>query len=403
MAIDPRRQARLSPVDITTLAFAHNPLPGYAELRAKCPVSWHPTGRYWAITRYKDAAGLLRDPRLRNLGVLASWTRLRERYGADFPTAIHIFSHMPFNYEGDRHALLRRTIARAIAPFADLHTTFRASIEKLLAPARANGGFDLAEDFANRILFEIVCDLAAIPASDRAALYPMSRLSWAIDTAISLSKRQAVEDVLKQAHAILVAETKRQIASQSDSLIGRLYRELPDDDDRIASTAALISVVLMMGNDALGGSIATAVRGLLDPVGGRLPPAQGDWAAVSDDALRYSATVDFLIRVAAEPVSVDGMTMRSGEVVIISPLSANHDAAEFGNDADAVSATRNQGVGLTFGAGSHLCVGMRMTRSIVREAFAALAALPRLRLAGAYQPAAGIVVRTAASLPVAID
>src|SRR6266536_5201754 len=111
MAIDPRRQARLAPVDITTPAFGRDPLPGYAELRAKCPVSWHPAARCWAITRYEDAGRLLRDPRLNHFGILASWTRLRERYGVDFPATINVVSHMPFNYEGERHAVLRRAIA----------------------------------------------------------------------------------------------------------------------------------------------------------------------------------------------------------------------------------------------------------------------------------------------------
>ena len=72
MALDPRRATRLSPVDITTAAFAEDPLPGYAELRAKCPVSWHPTARCWVVTRHADAARLLRDSRLGHFGVLTS-------------------------------------------------------------------------------------------------------------------------------------------------------------------------------------------------------------------------------------------------------------------------------------------------------------------------------------------
>jgi cytochrome P450 len=406
MALDPRREARLSPVDTTTVAFTHNPLPGYAELRAKCPVSWHPAARCWAITRYADAARLLRDPRINHFGILSSWTRLKQRYGIDFPTTIHIVSHMPFNYEGERHAVLRRAIARAIAPLADEKARFRSVVDKLLARALANGGFDAAEDFGSRILFEIVADLAEIPVGDRAALYPMSRLSWAIDTSLSMANRNRIEAVLADTHAILAAETRSQIARGSDSLIGRVYRELPEDyGDRIASTAALVSVMLMMGSDALGGTVAGGLRALLDPVAGpgRSPVPQGNWADVSDDALRYTATVDFLTRVATAEIAIDGMTIGAGEVMVISPLAANHDTAEFGEDADTVSATRNQGVGLAFGAGAHLCVGLRMTRNIVREAFSGLAAMPRLRLAGPYRPTAGIVIRTAASMPVAID
>src|SRR5215813_12367238 len=159
MTTDPRREARLSPVDITTPAFALNPLPGYAELRKRCPVSWHPSWRCWAITRYTDASRLLREGSLNTHGILTLWTRLRERYGIDFPISVQIASHMPFNYEGERHMVLRRAAARSVASLADCHETFRAAIGKLLARATADGGFDLAADFANRLLFEIICDL----------------------------------------------------------------------------------------------------------------------------------------------------------------------------------------------------------------------------------------------------
>jgi len=406
MALDPRRAARLSPVDITTAAFAQDPLPGYAELRARCPVSWHPSARCWVVTRHADAARLLRDTRLDHFGVLTSWVRLKERYGIDFPTTIEIVSHMPFNHEGERHAVLRRAIARAIAPFADDNARFRAVVDRLLSPGRQNGGFDAAEDFGQRLLLEIVAELAEIPPADRPALQAMSRLSWAIDTSLSIPNRRRVEAILEPAHRLLVAETRRQVAAGSQSLIGHLYRELPEGSgDRLEATAALISVMLMMGSDALGGTVAQALRVLLDPVKrrDRPPIAQASWAALSDDALRYAATVDFLTRVATDEIALDGMMVGSGEVLVISPLAANHDVAEFGDDADTVSAKTDKGVGLAFGAGAHLCVGQRLTRNIVREAFAGLAAMPRLRLAGPYRPTAGMVIRTAESLPIAID
>jgi cytochrome P450 len=403
MALDPRRAARLSPVDISTPAFNHRPLVGYAELREKCPVSWHPTPRCWAITRYADAASVLRDPRHRHFGILGSWTRLKERYGIDFPATVRIVSHMPFNYEGEHHALLRRAMARSVAPLADENALFRRAVDRLLAPARDNGGFDAAEDFGSHLLFEIVSDLAEIPAEDRPGLYPMSRVSWAIDTSLPIAKRGVIEKILVDSDAYLIEHTRRQIARGSRSLIAGIHAELPagDKEVRLRSTAALLSVMLLMGNDAVGSTIAQGLESLLAPAGGRTPVPQPDWVGVSDDALRHAAPVDFLTRVAGADIVVNGTAIMAGEVMVISPLSANHDTAEFGEDADMVVATPQRGVGLTFGAGPHLCIGMRMVRNLTREAFSALAGMPKLRLAGPYVPTAGFVVRTAASLPVA--
>ena len=188
-----------------------------------------------------------------------------------------------------------------------------------------------------------------------------------------IPRREKLEKILSEAYEVLLAETKRQVARQSDLLIGGIYRELPAEPEevRLSSTAALLAVMMMMGNDALAGTIVGGVSALLNPVtrSDRRPIPQRVWGAVSDDALRYTATVDFVTRVAVKDIVLDGVTIHPGEVIIASPLAANHDQAEFGEDADVVSATRNKGVGLTFGAGRHLCVGMRMSRNIAYEAF----------------------------------
>ena len=118
---------------------------------------------------------------------------------------------------------------------------------------------------------------------------------------------------------------------------------------------------------AIGGVVAGAVHALLTPIPGpgRSAVPQKDWVKVPDDALRFTAPVDFLTRVATRDITVAGAEIRAGEVMLISPLSANHDTAEFGDDADIISPTRHKGVGLAFGAGVHLCVGMRMSRNII--------------------------------------
>ena len=89
-----------------------------------------------------------------------------------------------------------------------------------------------------------------------------------------------------------------------------------------------------------------------------------------------------------------------GDTVMFSPLAANRDPARFGPDADDISPDRGEGVGLTFGAGRHLCLGMAMSRNLVAAALRVLAEAPPLRLTGPVVPGRGVIIRTVASMPV---
>ena len=391
-------------LDMGAREFLLDPAPHYAELRAKCPISWQGAAKSWLVTRYDDVFKVLRHPKMAHVGILDPWLRLKERHGWDFKTNIKVISSMPFNYEGAVHADLRRRFAKAIAPFTERQETFAARAKQLLDQARGDGGFDFAADFANRLLFEVICDLAEIGEADRSVLYPLSRLSWTIEATIAMRERQVMDRTLQQAFDLLSEEVPRLVARSPDSLLSCVYRELPaDEPDKVSATIALLCVMLLMGNDALGGSLGFGVRWLLDErMNGGEAVAQRDWGKVSDDLLRHDATVDFLTRSATEEITIGGVTLAPGDWMMTSPPSANRDTAKFGPDADKITLRNKHGVGLTFGTGRHLCLGMPMARKIAQVALEAIAEMPTLRLAGAPTPARGRVIRTLASLPVAL-
>ncbi|SDB40637.1 cytochrome P450 [Bauldia litoralis] len=394
--------ARASGIDTNTPAFADNPAAHYADLRSKCPVSWQPSANAWLLTRYDDVVRVLRDPHMSHVGILDPWLRIRDRHGIDFKTAIQVISAMPFNYEGAQHAEGRRRVARAIATLADRDEVFAAAARRLLDRARRDGGFDFAEDFANRLLFEVLCDLAEIETAHRPLLYPLSRLSWTIEATLSIRDRQAMEDALLRAFELLTDRIPVFVRQSPDSLLARLHNAIPETEpDRVAATIDSFCVMLLMGNDALGGAMSTGVSWLLDPEqnkGETVP--QKDWGRLSDDLLRHGASVDFLTRVTSSEKTFGDVVLPAGSRLMTSPPSANRDTAKFGPDADRISLSNHHGVGLTFGAGRHVCVGMQMSKRIVTAALDALAEAPELRLAGKPKRGKGTIIRTLGTMPV---
>lgn len=381
-----------------------DPAAHYAELRAQCPMVWRPTARAWFATTHDVNYAGLRAPDTAHMGILAPWLSLRDRHGLDFPASIRVIAAMPFNYEGPEHTRLRRLAATAVAPFADRRDLFLAVARRLLEQPIRDGRMDFADDFANRLLFEVLCDACAIDPADRAILYPLGRYSWAIEVTLSVRDRRAMNETVDAAFALLADRAPAIIANHPGSLLAVLHRAMPDDEpDPVAMAISMLGVFFLMGNDALGGSLSTGLAWLLDPARTEAETVpQARWPEVSDEVLRYAATVDYLTRVFHKETALGGVDLAPGDAVMFSPLAANRDPGKFGPDADGISLERKAGVGLTFGAGRHLCVGMAMSRNIVACALEALAEAPPLRLAGPAKPGRGNIIRTVASMPVTI-
>jgi cytochrome P450 len=396
---DPRAPA--SPVDTTTVEFARNAIAGYSRIRSEGPVVWQRESRGFLLTRYTDAAAALRDARLLAPDLSLIWRELQHKLGRNYADAIRLFSFMPFVLEGERHNQLRRALALGVAPFAGGAAEFHQSIERALSRVRSDGGFDVAADFAGHLLFDIMCALMKIAEEERSALKPIATLSWALETILPVTERDRVAYQIASALTFLRQHVSATVIHSGDEgFLGAIYRALPEaEPDKIDVVAIIAAVMLVMGNDALGACIADAVRHLKSE-GGHATPLQEAWESIADDAIRFVAPVDFINRIASQDVEIAGCQFHRGERIIISPLCANHDPEEFGEQAGRVTMKPGKSTGLTFGAGSHQCVGNRFSRTIVRSAFAALARLPEFRLAGVVAFGPGKIVRSLASLPV---
>jgi cytochrome P450 len=396
-------RAPVAPIDITTAGFARNPITGYNALRDACPVAWQPGARGFLLTRADDVARAFRDPLLREPDLSRGWRKIGAKLGLDFSAALDLFSYMPFIHEGERHKQLRTTLAKAIAPFAAANDVFERCVSRRMAPVKRDGGFDLVASFAGTLVFDVFCELMEVPEAARDEIRPIANLSWVLESTLSVKHRRRMNAVLARSMETLERHARKTLQQPGASLIHHIEQALPSaEGDKPRVAASLAAVMLVMGNDGLGGCISFAVANLLS---GATPNAlpQERWAELSDDAIRYSATIDFQNRILSTDMDLGGCPFRRGERLILSPLAANHDPALLGPDAGAVRPRPEVGPGLTFGAGAHVCVGARLSRNIARKAFEGLAGLPRLALLAPAAEGPGKVIRTLSSLPLQIN
>jgi cytochrome P450 len=181
-----------------------------------------------------------------------------------------------------------------------------------------------------------------------------------------------------------------------------------DDDDRLSEDELTSTVFLLLvaGHETTVHLIGSGIYLLLtDPArADRLRAEPQDISAAVEEFLRYESPVAMPApRVATEPVEIGDTVIATGEVVVVTLLSANRDAAAFA-DPDHFRPARGGDPHLAFGHGAHFCLGAPLARLEGRLAIEALLRrYPGMRLAvgpDEMRWGPGIFVHGLAELPV---
>jgi cytochrome P450 len=122
-------------------------------------------------------------------------------------------------------------------------------------------------------------------------------------------------------------------------------------------------------------------------------------APACEEILRYEPPIAVLAREPVEDLRLGGVTLPRGEMVLLSVLSANRDAAVF-TDPDRFDVARDGPRSLSFGWGPHHCLGAALARAELQEAIPALLECADFELAEAPRWVPFAAIRRLASVRV---
>jgi cytochrome P450 PksS len=146
----------------------------------------------------------------------------------------------------------------------------------------------------------------------------------------------------------------------------------------------MLFLLLVAGHETTVNLIANGTLALLDfpQERERLEKDPTLLESAIEEMLRYCGPVETsTTRFALEDVTIRGTTIKRGEIVVVSLLSAAHDETRF-PDADRFDIGRKPNKHLGFGYGIHFCLGAPLARLEGAIAFEVLLRrLPHLRLA----------------------
>ncbi len=242
---------------------------------------------------------------------------------------------------------------------------------------RAGIGEGLSHHMLN--LIAVIFELLGIPEAER----EHARQSWERQAELlSPEEAQALADAQVDYLRVLLEAKRRQPA---DDVYSGLVQAA--DESGQLSEAELVSMahlLMMSGFETTMNMIGNALVTLLvNPEQLALLRAQPELLPnAMEELVRHDSPVRAsMLRFTVEDVELDGVTIPAGEYILVSNLTANHDAERF-DDPDRLDLTRNTDGHLGYGFGVHYCVGASLARLEGRIAIQRLLArFPDLQLA----------------------
>jgi cytochrome P450 len=371
-----------------------DPYPIYARLRDEAPIYFVEPHNVWALSRYADVQGALRD-----------WEVFSSAQGVELGEYVQFFGEGsiqeldPPHHDVIRKILAPRFTSRRIKEYEPM---VLESAEELLNEI-STGEVDLGLHYTQRLPMLTILRILGIPEKD---------IPWTITTGLEMLRRPPGESGPSAKAAELRTElvsfmedlvTHRRSGNMSDDVLGDIAQGI---DAGLMKTSEIQGLTLLLiaagmetttsliGNITHSVAVGQVSADQLLNENGQLPQT-----AITE-YLRLDAPGQWLSRVTTQPVSMHGVDLPTGSRVLTIFASANRDPREF-DHADELRFDRDGSRNLAFGEGVHFCLGMSLARLETRVGISALLQrYPELTLAGSPTRYQSHVIRGYESIPV---
>jgi cytochrome P450/NADPH-cytochrome P450 reductase len=362
-----------------------------AEMRRAGPVVWVDEPRsgafaggpgFWAVLRHAEVSHVSRHPE-----EFSSWL------GTSFlrdprPSDVAVLRRMMLNMDPPDHTKLRRIVNKAFTPQV-IRRQLQASIE---AHARAvvdavceRGEIDFLTDVAAEMPLLVLADILGVPSEDRGLLYGWTNRLVGLDDPEYGGDPEAFVAAFTEMFAYARRQTERKRENPTDDVWSTVVNAEVDGERLSAGDLDRFFQLLMIaGNETTRNLIAGGLT-LLDAHPDQRERLLSDLTLLPgavEEMLRFSPPVIQFRRTATRDTSLAGQAIKQGEKVVIVYASANRDEDVF-DEPDRFDIARDLNRHLSFGDGTHFCLGANLARLEARVLFTELLTrLPDIRLAG---------------------
>jgi cytochrome P450 len=331
-----------------------NPHPIYKQLRDEAPAYYIEKYNAWALSRFADIWACSSNP---------AFSAARGTTSSQVLTKVQPVTPMLNVMDPPDHGKLRSAIRPrfARASMAGIEPTVRSIVTECLDKVIERGRFDVIGDLAAQLSVKVTCQAVGIPVEDGDML---SDLVWrffgrqpGIDgmTDDGLAAAQELTD-----YFVGLVRSRERSGNDDDDVVNVLRSfELNGQRFSAEDIASHLTLLIIGGSETFPKTFANGIYRLWEHPGQRRRCAE-DPSLIPDaylEMVRYDMPTQFLCRTLTEDVEMHGQTMKKDSGILFLYSSANRDDREF-DDPDVFDIERKPPRILSFGAGTHACLGL---------------------------------------------
>jgi hypothetical protein len=336
-----------------------DPYPIYRRLRDEAPVYYLPKYDAWALSRFQDIWDASHDA--------ASYSTARGTAPAQVLTHEQPVTPMLNTMDPPAHTRLRAAIRECFLPrhLRTLEPEVRHIFEGLVERALERGRCDVVQDLGARLSVQVACMGIGLPREDADLLNGWVTRFFHHDPARGGMTQDGLGALRELTAYCLdqVRSARRAARSGSEALSAIAAFELDGRRFTDEEAASHVTMLVIGGSETFPKTLANGVLRLWQHPDqrARLAAHPASIPAAYDEILRYDMPTQFLCRTLRRDVRLHGQILREGQGAMFLYASANRDEREF-PDPDRFDTLRRPPRILSFGAGTHACLGTHVAR-----------------------------------------
>jgi cytochrome P450 / NADPH-cytochrome P450 reductase len=320
---------------------------------------------YWLVLRHADVSHVSRHPE-----DFSSWrgtSLLREQR----PTDVEVLRRMMLNMDPPEHSPVRKIVNRAFTPQAirkQLADSITRHAREVVDAICETGQTDYLATIAAEMPLLVLADVLGVPAEDRALLCTWTNRLVGIDDPEYGADPAGFISAFTEMFAYAREATEQRRKKPTDDLWSTIVNaEVDGEHLSDGELDRFFQLLCIAGNDTTRNLLANTML-TLSRHPDQFESLRQDLSLLPraiEEVLRFSPSVIQFRRTATHDLDFAGHRIAEDDRVIINYASANRDETVF-EQPDRFDITRDPNPHISFGYGTHFCLGANLTRLQVR-------------------------------------
>ena len=361
-------------------SFITNPYRTYSHLRTTAPLYWADSFRAgaWLVTRYADVLAGLHDSRLSSKRSHTLTAALPPEVQSEFTPFNEMFSRWMLFLDPPEHTRLRKLLNKEFTPnmIQRLRPRIQQVVNSLLDEAAGKSEMEFMTEFANPLPVRVIAEMLGIPNEDQRdfQIWSDDLADFFGNASPSVEKARLAQNSLLNLTEYFRALLPERRANKGDDLVSLLLRV--EEEGEVLTGEELLAqctLLLVAGHETTRNLLGNGLLALLQHSDqfAKLKENPSLINTAVREFARFDSPVQFSGRAVTEDFSWHNREIRKGQTVILLIGCANRDPEKF-SEPEKLDISRDEGTPLSFGHGTHFCIGAALAYTEAEIAFTTL-------------------------------